>query len=453
MKVCINTQTPPIRFKLSYTELLDKYGSLGDPLDIETLQRGVDYDYSPGGVTAMILPLLANMSKSGFAKHPVWISLGVNFPPRVKLGDITISHVELDEEHLRDYASFKESLWSLIHGVEERPFTREEYLGYVHYNWANAEKLFHQVGDADLFFIQDFQLIQTGQLIGISAPAILRWHVPFRPENLGKNGAFVRRALEAFDSVIVSTKRDLEGLTRSAYRGHAYQIYPYIDETKWQSTSRSAERGLKAKIGLRRDERLILTVARMDPIKSQDVAIRAMAKVKNVAKVKLLLIGNGSFSSSQTGGLGRDKGTVWREHLKRVARSLGVEDRIVFLGYAPDDELRAAYKAASTVVLPSQIEGFGIAVLEGWINRKPVVVSRGAGASELVVEGSNGYTFEAGDHDGLAEGILKTIGSHSDRLGENGAETVKGCFVSEAAKKVKVVLEETVANFRVEPPP
>lgn len=453
MKVCINTQTPPIRFKLSYTELLEKYGTLGDPLDVQHLQRGVDFDYSPGGVTAMVLPLLANLSKSGFARDPVWISLGVNYPPRVRLGDVTISHVELDEEHLRDYAAFKDSFWSLIHGLEEAPFTREEYLGYVHYNWANAEKLFHYVDDADVFFIQDFQLIQTGQLIGISAPTILRWHVPFRPENLGKTGAFVRKALEGFDSVVVSTKRDLEGLTRSHYRGHAYQIYPYIDETKWTGSSRRARGELKEKIGLKRGEQLLLTVARMDPIKSQDVAIRAIAKVKERTNAKLLLVGNGSFSSSATGGLGRDKGTVWRKHLRQVAKTLGVEDRIIFLGYASEEELRAAYDISSAVLLPSQTEGFGIAVLEGWINKKPVVVSRGAGASELVVEGSNGFTFEPGDHDGMAVGMMRAIGPGSDRLGENGSETVKQCFVRQAAGKVKVVLEDTVANFRVEPGP
>lgn len=447
MKICINTQTPPVRFKLSYTELLEKYGSLGDPLDVETLEKGIDYDYSPGGVTAMVLPMLATLSKKGFSNDPIWISLGVNYPPRVKLNDVAISHVELDEDHLRDYASFKESFWSLIHGLGDRAFTREEYLGYVHYNWANAEKLFHHVGDADVFFIQDFQLIQTGQLIGISAPAVLRWHVPFNPENLGKTGAFVRKALEGFDSVVVSTKRDLEGLKRSSYRGHAYQIYPYIDGRKWKSTPRTAEGELQGRIGLRPDEKLLLVVARMDPVKSQDVAIKAMAKIKDRSKVKLLMIGNGSFSSSRTGGLGRDKGTVWKSRLKEVARAFGVEDRILFLGYASDDELHAAYRLASAVILPSRIEGFGIAVLEAWINKKPVVVSKGAGASELVVEGSNGFTFEPGSAEGLAQGVLKATGPGGERLGDEGSETVKMCLVDESAKQVKAALEETVASF------
>jgi glycosyltransferase involved in cell wall biosynthesis len=447
VKICINTQTPPLRFKLSYTELLDKYGTLDDPLDIRTLEKGVDYDYSPGGVTAMVLPLLANLSKSKFSKDPVWISLGVNYPPRVKLNDVTISHVELDEDHLRKYSSFKDSFWFLIHGLGERRFSKEEYLGYVRYNWANAEKLFHYVGDADVFFIQDFQLIQTGQLIGISAPAVLRWHVPFRPENLGQTGAFVRKALEGFDSIVVSTKRDLAGLQRSRYRGLAYQIYPYIDGKRWTKPPRSVEGSLKERIGLGPDGHLLLVVGRMDPVKSQDVAIRALARIKKEGDYRLLMIGNGSFSSSRSGGLGRDKGTVWKRHLREQATSLGVQDRVVFMGYATDEELRAAYRLASVVILPSRIEGFGITVLEGWINRKPVVVSRGAGAFELVEEGVNGYTFEPGNDATLAEGITMATGPSADSLGARGAETVKQCLVSESSRRVRAVLEDTVASF------
>jgi glycosyltransferase involved in cell wall biosynthesis len=395
----------------------------------------------------MVLPMLANLSKSKFSRDPAWICLGVNYPPRVKLGDVAITHVELDEDHLKDYASFKDSLWLLIHGLGGHRFRKEEYMGYVHYNWVNTEKLFNYVGDADVFFIQDFQLIQTGQLIGISAPAVLRWHVPFRPENLGKTGVFVRKALEGFDSVVVSTKRDLAGLKKSMYRGHAYQIYPYIDPKRWAKPSPSAERRLKERVGIGRDDLVLLVVARMDPVKSQDVAIKALARIKGIGRYKLLLIGNGSFSSSQAGGLGRDKGTVWKTHLREVAASLGVDDRVVFMGYAPEEELRAAYRLASAVVLPSKIEGFGIAVLEGWINRKPVVVSRGAGASELVEEGVNGYTFEPGRDANLAEGIRKATGPSAARLGEAGADTVKQCLVGKASKKVRAVLEETVAGF------
>ncbi|HKT21054.1 MAG TPA: glycosyltransferase family 4 protein, partial [Nitrososphaerales archaeon] len=230
-------------------------------------------------------------------------------------------------------------------------------------------------------------------------------------------------------------------------RGLAYQTYPYIDGKRWKKPSRSVEDAFRERVRLKRDENLLLVVARMDPVKSQDVAIRALARIKSPGNYKLLMIGNGSFSSSKSGGLGRDKGAVWKQHLREEARALGMEDRVEFMGYATDEELRAAYRLASAVILPSRIEGFGIAVLEGWMNGKPVVVSRGAGASELVEEGVNGYTFEPGDDMTLAEGIRKATGPSAERLGANGTQTVKQCLVGEASKQVRAVLEDTVASF------
>jgi glycosyltransferase involved in cell wall biosynthesis len=447
MRLCINTQTPPIKFKMSYNELLEKYGVLDDPLDLGSLEKGIDYEFSPGGVTAMVLPLLDRLMKSGFTVDPIWVSLGVSYPPNLLVNGITVSHVELAEADLRAYSGFKESLWSTIHGLAGRQPKKEEYWGYASYNWVNAEKLLQHVSDVDAFYVQDFQLLLTGQLIGMSAPALLRWHVPFVPENLGKMHRFVLKAMEGFDSVVVSTRRDLEGLFRSSYHGRAYQVYPYIDETAWPPASSSSMEILKEKIKLEADEPVMLLVARMDPMKSQDVAIKALARIKDRVKIRLLLIGNGSFSSSKAGGLGRDKGTTWRSHLKETAKSLGVEDRVTFLGYASDSEVRAAYALSTATIVTSRIEGFGITVLESWINRKPVLVSRGAGSSELVSDASNGYTYDPGDDATLAEKMLLVLGSKNDQMGQNGFETSKQCLVGESAKRVKEILEETVANY------
>jgi glycosyltransferase involved in cell wall biosynthesis len=446
LKLCIDTQTPPVKFKLNYAELLDKYGILDEPLDLATLERGVDYDYSPGGVTAMMLPLLEEMMKSGFANDPAWVSLGINYPPEVKMGGVSLSHVELEDSQLRGYAGFKETLWSLIHGLKDRPYTTEEYQAYVRYNWVNANKLLEFVAKADAFYVQDFQLLLTGQMIGVSAPAVLRWHVPFKPEILGKMHRFVLKAMEGFDAVVVSTKRDLDGLKRSSYNGKAYQIYPYVDPTVWPPPPDSSVNSLKDRIGLG-DSKAFLIVARMDPMKCQDLAIRALARLKGRLDAKLLLIGNGSFSSSKTGGLGHDKGTRWKAHLREVANEAGVTEKVVFLGYASELDVKAAYSLCTAVVVPSAIEGFGITTLEGWVNRKPVVVSKGAGSSELVLEGENGYTFDPSDDGALAEAMLRAAGADVDSMGGRGYEAAKACFVDEASRRVRAVLEDTVSEF------
>ncbi|MEM0128495.1 MAG: glycosyltransferase family 4 protein [Thermoplasmatales archaeon] len=452
MKICVNSQTPVVRFKLSYENLLEKYGTLSDPLNVKELEEGVDYEFTPGGVTNMIFPSVKKMIQNGSISNAVWVALGVNSPPNVIVDDILISHVEIEENVLREYTWFKENLWNEIHGISNGKFTTDGFRAYAHYNWINARKMFDYIKDADIFYIQDFQLLLTGTFIGPPAPALLRWHVPLVPSVLSDlSKRIIIKGMESFDAVIVSTRRDLEGLVNSDFRGKAFQLYPYIDPGEWYPPAGNDEIDkLKEKIKLKDDEKLIVLVARMDRIKSQDVGIKALAILSKKIKCKLLLIGNGSFSSSQKGGLGYGKGASWRRELENISRELGVSDRVFFMGHSTQEELKAAYSLSSVVLLTSNIEGFGITVLEGWIHKKPVVVSSGAGASELVINGSNGYVFPAGDYEKAAEMILKAITGDPDKLGEYGYESARQCLIDVSVEREKAILDETSKQFRLE---
>ncbi|MEM0134756.1 MAG: glycosyltransferase family 4 protein [Thermoplasmatales archaeon] len=452
MKICVNSQTPVVRFKLTYEDLLEKYGDLSDPLDIQSLEEGIDYEYTPGGVTNMLYPAVNSMLADGFLEKVIWVSLGINYPPRLSIGNLMISHVEVDERALKNYTIFKEGLWAEIHGVGKVRFTQGEFNAYATYNWENAKRMFEYIRDIDLFYVQDFQLLMTGTFIGPSAPAVLRWHIPFVPE---KMGTFARRivikGMESFDAVVVSTRRDLEGLIKSDYRGRAYQLYPYIDPQEWENPPNSSEiEKLRDKIDLKPDEKLVVIVARMDRIKSQDVGIKAFALAAKKEKLKLALIGDGSFSSSSRGGLGFGKGAIWRAELEKLVKDLGLEGKVVFLGHSSKEELKAAYHLSSVVLLSSNLEGFGITVLEGWTNKKPAVVSSGCGVSELVVNDSNGYVFQAGDFEMAGEMILKSLGSVADRLGEYGYESAKQCSLNVAVEREKKIFEEVEKEFKLD---
>ncbi len=450
MRACINSQTPFVKFRLTHAELLAKYGPLPDPVDVGKLKEGVDYDFSPGGVTAMVYPLVKRMMNQNYLSEVTWVSLGVNYPPRVKIGDILVDHVEVPQHTLRDYTAFKESLWSQIHGLPGEEITDRRYDGYARFNWANSEMLLRHWKDTDVFYVQDFQLLLTGGVIGPPAPAVLRWHVPFKPENLPiLTHRAVVKWMEGFDSIVVSTRRDLEGLIKSSYRGRAHQAYPFVDPADWEGTfPRAAAQALTEKIGLRPDEKLLLMVARMDRMKSHDVAIRAMSHIKKKGKFKLALIGNGSFSSSKKGGLGHGKGGLWKAELLKLVGKLGLKDSVTFLGYVTRDELKAAYSLSSAVFLTSRLEGFGITVLEAWMNKKPVVVSKGAGVSELVVDGSNGFTFNSGDEREASEKVMKALGGEGEKCGENGFETAKQCLINIAVEREKEILEEAISIYK-----
>jgi len=446
MKICVNSQTPPLKFKLGFSELLEKYAPVDDPLDASMLEEGIDYERSPGGVTSMIYPLLRAMLEKKIISEVRWVATGVNYPPRVKFDDIIIEHVEIEESVTRRYTEFKESLWLEIHGLPSKGFWVEGYTGFVEYNLRHYKQLSKHIDLVDAFYVQDFQQLLVGQLIGPSAPAILRWHVPFKAENLNPRiRRFVLKAVEGFDGIVVSTRRDLESLVRSGYHGKAFQVYPYVDPAEWKGVPKSELERLKNALSIK-DERVLLMVARMDPIKAHDVAIKALSRVKQ--DVKLVIVGDGSFSSSAKGGLAHSKGASWRASLEKLAKELHVEDRVVFTGYLGKRELEAAYALSSVVLLTSKIEGFGITVLEAWVNKKPVIVSDGAGVSELVVDGSNGYVFPSGDDKALAQKIEQALKADTDSLGSNGYETAKMCHLERACERERAILAEVVGEYK-----
>jgi len=397
----------------------------------------------------MVYPLLKRMLKQGYLSGASWVSLGVEYPPRVRIENILVSHVEIPEQVLREYTVFKEELWSQLHGLSTGPLFEKGYESYVSFNWVNSEAMLQHWRDTDVFYVQDFQLLVSGGLIGPPAPCVIRWHVPFSPEKLPYlTHRAVLRWIEGFDAVVVSTRRDLEGLIKSSYRGRAHQVYPFVDPDSWRTPpTGDSINEIVQKTRLKSDEKLLLMVARMDRIKSHDVAIRALSHLRNLGKFRLVLIGNGSFSSSAKGGLGHGKGALWRSELERLVGELKLSDSVVFLGHVSNEELKASYSLASAVLLTSVSEGFGISVLEGWINKKPVVVSTGAGSSELVVDGSNGFTFPAGDDQKAAECTLKAVHNGSEKYGENGFETSKQCHISVAADREKAIFEEAMSIY------
>jgi len=436
LSLTINSQTPPVKLNLTFQQLIDKYGELELPIDLSQLNPE-DIQTTVGGVSRMIMQLVDSMGLS-----PVWVSLGPGYPPEATYRNIKISFVDLDPENLNRFTRFKEGLYSATHGISYYKFNPKDYIGYTIYNWNSAKALLEKFDRTDVYFINDFQQLLVGGMIGPSAPAVLWYHIPVVPENFSPEiRGFVRRSFDGFDALIVSTKRDLEGVVRLGSRVKARQIYPFIDPASLSPPARSVKQRVLDKFNLRDDDKKVLLVGRMDPIKSQDIAISA---IKGIS-AKLLLVGNGSFTSTS---LGHDKASNWAKALRDLARREGVEEKVVFTGYLPDEELNAMYDMCDVVILPSRIEGFGLSVCEAWRFRKPVVVSRGAGISELILDGVNGFIFDPGDVEGLKNSINRALDAKRE-VGEMGYTTMEQwCSLKSNSEKIQQIMEEVYSAYR-----
>lgn len=436
MNITISTQTPPFRLNLNYRDLLEKYPSIGDVVNLEELSNE-DYHFSVGGVPKMMFGLMRKI-QSGKLR---WISLGPGYPPHVKYGNMDFHFVSVSEEALARYTRFKECIYNESHGLARcEVIASKDYLGYLEFNLNVARKMLEFYEDSDAYLVNDFQELLLGGIIGPSAPVVIWYHIPFVPDLISHNlREFIIRSLEAFDYVIVSTKRDLEGLIKVGAKLKVRQIYPYIDPSEYVFPSENEIKEMENTLGIEEDEQVILLVARMDPIKSHDLAIKAVKDID----AKLVLVGDGSFTSKT---LGHDKASLWLSELKNLVKELNIEDKVIFTGYLDQRKLCALYERANLLVLPSKIEGFGLSVCEAWFFGKPVVVSDGAGVSELVIEGGNGYVFKKGDQLTFREKIKLAL-KQGEKMKSLAKETVKKCLIENTAKELFQVLEEARKEY------
>lgn len=117
----------------------------------------------------------------------------------------------------------------------------------------------------------------------------------------------------------------------------------------------------------------ILSVGRMDPLKRLDLLIHALRYCPK--GIKAYIAGRGP----QT------------QMLLKLAKTLGVMDRVRFLGYVDDDALRALYADAFAVYYAPLDEDYGYVALEAFYAQKPVVTCYDAGGVlEFVTDGVNG---------------------------------------------------------------
>lgn len=111
------------------------------------------------------------------------------------------------------------------------------------------------------------------------------------------------------------------------------------------------------------------------------------------------------------------------------------------LGYLPD--INVFYRNISVLVQPSVTEGFGMSVLEAMMHARPVIVSDGAGASELVEHGKSGFVFPKRDVGKLAEHIqyFKDNPSEIAKFGAKARETAMNYTWDKVEARIARVIE------------
>jgi glycosyltransferase involved in cell wall biosynthesis len=143
---------------------------------------------------------------------------------------------------------------------------------------------------------------------------------------------------------------------------------------------------LKRRLGV--NGATVAFAGRLTAQKSLHVAVEAVARAEGVALV--------------VAGEGPD-----REPLERLARELGIAERVRFLGPQPRERVLELFRAADAAILSSSWENFPHTVVEALTVGTPVLATRAGGVDEVVAHERNGLLVEQGDAEALGAAIRR----------------------------------------------
>ncbi|MBK6794329.1 MAG: glycosyltransferase [Anaerolineales bacterium] len=258
-----------------------------------------------------------------------------------------------------------------------------------------------------------------------------------------------RQVLRKANRIIVATLAELTQL-RFLYRADAAKmtvIPPGVDTGHFYPIPPDEA---KQFIGLQPENRMILFVGRIEPLKGVDTLIKAMSCLDmNLTSrdrpVHLAIIG---------GEPDVDQAEMTEEmaRLQSMCDDLCMGGMVLFLGKRAQDTLPYYYSAAELLVMPSLYESFGMVALEAMASGIPVIASEVGGLGYLVQDGVTGYTVPDSDPGVLCERLSSLLGNNELRtsMGEKAAEYAKDYAWEKIATSIIKVYEEVSREPRIQ---
>jgi N-acetyl-alpha-D-glucosaminyl L-malate synthase BshA len=156
---------------------------------------------------------------------------------------------------------------------------------------------------------------------------------------------------------------------------------PLSDEARNEGRAQFAQPG----------EKILLHLSNFRPVKRAVDVVEVFARVTQDLPARLLLVGDGPDRSQ----------AEW------LARRLKIQDRIHFLGKQAG--VSDLLPLADLMIMPSELESFGLAALESMACRVPAIATAVGGVPELIEDGVNGRLFAVGDVDGMAKAAIELL--------------------------------------------
>ena len=212
-----------------------------------------------------------------------------------------------------------------------------------------------------------------------------------------------------------------------------------LDTTKLtisQITRTDYEEEIRKKYGINQNAFVFGNVGRISREKGHDILLDAYKKFLGTdmyhSKDFVLLIAGGGESEDE---------------IRELAKTKGIEDKVIFTGEFPPEDLVKYYSSFDFFVFPTLAEGFGLVLIEAMYSELPVICSDLEVLKE--VAGDTVTYFRAGDPSDLSEKMIEAYEKYVNnetRPHLQGKQRVRELYTIEAFTKSYVSLYERLLN-------
>jgi L-malate glycosyltransferase len=202
-----------------------------------------------------------------------------------------------------------------------------------------------------------------------------------------------RFSIEQSDGVTAISKYLRERTLREFdIKNHIEVIYNFVNCDLYCRDAGAAERRLEyAPNG----ERVLVHLSNFRPVKRVTDTIEIFDRVRKQIPSKLLMIGDGPD----------------RSRAEWLAVQKGIHDDVLFLG--KQDKIAEKLAVADVILMPSELESFGLAALEAMACKVVPIATRGGGVPELIENGVSGFLADVGDVDAMANYAIDLLNDDS----------------------------------------
>jgi glycosyltransferase involved in cell wall biosynthesis len=181
-------------------------------------------------------------------------------------------------------------------------------------------------------------------------------------------------------------------------------------------------------------EPVILFVGGLEKRKGLEYLLFAMQRIKReIPNIRLIVVGKDAFSSL----------AGERTFFDILIKRLDLEDHVDFEFHVSEENIPKYYAACDVYALPSNMEGWGLSLMEAMATKKPVVATRVGGIPELVDDRVNGFLCESGDIHCLSKKIIYLLKNKdiAEDMGKAGYDKSQTYTWERTARKVKDIYE------------